>query len=92
MEAYLLGVVSSFYQTSGVLQAVIITAAITGGLSLYAMQTKRDLSQMGSYLFVALMVLVLGGFLRLLFPQSPVVRTSLTRVLLLSPSSKPAIF
>lgn len=74
-EAYLLGTVTSFYNTSAVLQAVIITAVITVCLSLYALQTKRDLSQWGMYLFVALIVLLVGGLLRLAFPESAVVET-----------------
>jgi len=74
-EAYLLGVISSFYHTMVVMQAVIITACIAVLMTVYAMQTKRDLRPMGGFLFIGLIVLLMGGFLRLLFPSSPAVET-----------------
>lgn len=74
-QGYLLGVIASFYETTAVMQAVLVTAVITTCLSLYGLQTKRDLSKMGSFLFVALICLIMFGFLRLLFPASAVVET-----------------
>jgi len=73
--AYLLGAVTSFYSTTIVLQAVVLTALITAGLTLYACQTKRDLSWMGGALWILLLVLIGGGLIRLFFPTTPLLDT-----------------
>lgn len=74
-EGYMLGVVSSLYQTTSVLQAIGITAFITVGLTVYTFTSKRDFSKWGMPLFVILMVFVLGGFLRLFLPSTPFLDT-----------------
>lgn len=74
-ESYMLGAVSSLYTTSSVLQALIITAAVTFGLTLYTFRSKRDFSRLGSGLFAALMVFLVAGLLRFMFPYSAVVET-----------------
>jgi FtsH-binding integral membrane protein len=42
-------------------QAAVLTAAVFGGLSLYALQSRRDFSFLGGFLFVALIGLVVTG-------------------------------
>lgn len=44
-----------------VLQALILTAAVTTGLSVYALRSKRDFSFMGATLHAGLSVLCFGG-------------------------------
>jgi FtsH-binding integral membrane protein len=74
-ESYLLAFITTAYETHIVFQAVIITAAIVMGLTLYAFDTKRDFTSCGPYLFVCLLVLVFGGLLRLFLPASPMFET-----------------
>ncbi len=38
-----------------------MTTAVFGGLSLYALQSRRDFSYLGGFLFVALIALIVGG-------------------------------
>jgi len=75
LMSYLLAAITSVYDTTSVLQAVIITAIITIGLTLYTFQSKSDFQWMGGILFVCLMVLIVGGFLRLFFPFTPFIAT-----------------
>ncbi len=42
-------------------QAAVMTTAVFGGLSLYALQSRRDFSYLGGFLFVALIALIVGG-------------------------------
>jgi len=74
-EGYLLGTVSSFYDTSIVLQAIAITTAITGVLTIYAWTTKSDISRWGTFLAVGLMVLIFGFIIRMFLPYSPIMST-----------------
>eukprot|EP01006_Ploeotia_vitrea_P021846 TRINITY_DN54258_c0_g1_i2.p2 TRINITY_DN54258_c0_g1~~TRINITY_DN54258_c0_g1_i2.p2 ORF type:complete len:261 (+),score=130.39 TRINITY_DN54258_c0_g1_i2:13-795(+) len=71
----LLMAVTSFYDTRIVYQALIVTAFISIGLTAYTFQSDRDFSQMGTYLFVFLMVLVIGGVIRIFLPTTPVLDT-----------------
>ena len=51
-EGYMLGTVSSFYETDAVIMAAGITAAVTLGLTLFAFQTKWDFTACGGRLLV----------------------------------------
>ncbi|NXT43642.1 LFG4 protein, partial [Pelecanoides urinatrix] len=57
----------SFYDVSVVLQAFILTTAVFLGLTVYTLQSKRDLSKFGASLFACLWILIFSGFLRLFF-------------------------
>lgn len=61
-EGVLVGAASSQYATDIVVLAFGITAAVSVGLSLYAVYTKRDFTVMGSMLFSCLLCLVIAGF------------------------------
>lgn len=74
-EAYVLGALSSFYETSLVIQAVFLTIVITCALTAWGLTTHRDLSVMGNVLAVCSLVFVFGGLLRLVFPSTPVLET-----------------
>lgn len=50
-----------------VAQAFILTTVAFGGLSVFAMNTKRDFTQMGKMLFITLIVVVVAGLLNLFF-------------------------
>lgn len=66
LEAFLLGVVSSHYDTDAVMIAAGITAVVALGLTIFAFQTKLDFTMMGGLLFVLLIVLFCFGLLCLI--------------------------
>jgi len=70
LEAYSISVVVSFYQSSIVLQAVLITAGLFIGLTLFSCQTKYDFTSWMPYLFGALWGLILVGFVAAFFPRT----------------------
>lgn len=69
LEAYAISVVTSFYSSRIVLQALVLTLGIFVFLTLFACQTKYDFTSWMPYLFGALWVLLLFGFIRLFFPM-----------------------
>ncbi|KAH8147739.1 uncharacterized protein LAJ45_08204 [Morchella importuna] len=70
VEAYTIAVITSFYDSRIVLEAVIITGALFAGLTLFAFQTKYDFSSWYSYLYGALWFLILFGFVSIFFPHN----------------------
>lgn len=72
VESYLVATIVTFYDTTAVLQAFILTCGITWGLTIYAMQTKRDWTFLNSTLIIVLWAFVGVLFLRFLFPTSSV--------------------
>lgn len=61
-EAFMLSVTASRYQSQEVFLAVGITAAVCLGLTLFAFQTKYDFTMCGGILLVAVIVLLIFGF------------------------------
>jgi len=53
---------------ASILLAVVATAILVGGLTIYAMVTETDFTDMGGYLFCALMVLFIFGIFVMFFP------------------------
>ncbi|KAH8773054.1 transmembrane bax inhibitor motif-containing protein-like protein 4 [Hyaloscypha finlandica] len=70
LEAYSVAVIVSFFDTKIVLQAVLLTAGIFVGLTLFACQTKYDFTSWMPYLFGGLWALILFGFVAAFFPYS----------------------
>jgi FtsH-binding integral membrane protein len=70
LEAYSVSVIVSFFDTKIVLQAVLLTAGIFIGLTLFACQTKYDFTSWMPYLFGGLWALILFGFVAAFFPYS----------------------
>lgn len=70
LESYCVGVVSSLYDTNIVIQAVLITLLVFVGITLFAMQTKRDFTSWAGYLYTALWALIMFGFVSMFFPYS----------------------
>lgn len=66
-ESYLVGVISSFYDTNAVLIAFGITIGIVFALTVFAFQTKYDFTTMGGILVSLLFSLILLGFLMIWF-------------------------
>ncbi|VDD76670.1 unnamed protein product [Mesocestoides corti] len=65
------------FDVSIILQALTITAAITTGLTLYTMQTKRDFSSWGACIGALLMAVFLGGITNVFF-GSPAIHLALS--------------
>ena len=60
-------------------QAFTLTTVAFGGLSVFAMNTKRDFTAMGKMLFITLIVLLVAMLLNLFF-QSPIFQVALSCV------------
>lgn len=67
-EGLLVGIVCSFYTMASILMAVVATGILVGGLTIYAMVTETDFTDMGGYLFCGLMVLMIFGIFVMFFP------------------------
>jgi len=75
-ESLSIGTLVSFFDKMLVIQAIILTAVIVIGLTIYTFQTKRDFSAMGAGLFSFLCVLIAGGILQM-FVRSPIMELGL---------------
>jgi modulator of FtsH protease len=54
-----------------VVNAFILTTVAFGGLSMFAMNTKKDFTSMGKMLFVTLIVIVVAGLLNAFWLHNP---------------------
>ncbi|PPQ93189.1 hypothetical protein CVT25_007946 [Psilocybe cyanescens] len=70
MEASTLGVAISFYQTTLVLQALLITTGVFLGLTLFTLQSKYEFDGMAPFLFGGLMALCMTGLVGIFIPFS----------------------
>ncbi|XP_026323975.1 protein lifeguard 4-like [Hyposmocoma kahamanoa] len=70
VQAFTIGVVVSYYNTSVVLQALGLTFATVTGLTIYTLNTKRDFSFIGYGLIAGLTVLIIGGFMQIFIQSS----------------------
>jgi protein lifeguard len=64
-QSYMLGIVTSFYDTNIVFWAEVITISVTIALTIYALQTKYDFTTMGSLLLSGLVVLIVFGIINI---------------------------
>jgi len=69
LEAYSISVITSFYEARIVVEALIITLGIFVALTVFACQTKYDFTSWIPYLFTALWILVIFGFMAAFFPH-----------------------
>lgn len=65
-ESLTIGTIVSFFDKILVIQAIVLTAVIVLGLTMYTFQTKRDFSAMGAGLYALLCVLLAGGILQVI--------------------------
>lgn len=70
LEAYSISVVTSFYESRIVLQALVLTLGIFVFLTVFACQTKYDFTSWIPYLGGILWVLILGSFIYMFFPAT----------------------
>ncbi len=59
-----------------VAQAFLMTSVAFGGISMFAMTTKRDFSSMGQMLFIAVIILIVGSLSNIFF-QSPILQLAI---------------
>lgn len=53
-----------------VAQAFLMTSVAFGGISMFAMTTKRDFSSMGKFLFIALIIMIVASISNIFFQSS----------------------
>lgn len=70
MEAYSISVIVSFTDSKIVVEAALFTLGIFIALTLFACQSKYDFTSWVPYLFGALWVLILFGFMNMFFPYN----------------------
>lgn len=70
MEAYSISVVTSFFESKIVLEALLFTLGIFVALTLFACQTKYDFTSWIPYLAGALWVVIIFGFMAAFFPHT----------------------
>jgi FtsH-binding integral membrane protein len=70
MEAYSVSVIVSFTDSKIVVEAAIFTLGIFIALTLFACQSKYDFTSWMPYLFGALWVVILFGFMNAFFPYN----------------------
>lgn len=68
-ESILIGNVVILYEVSSVITAFVLTSAVTVSLTVYTFQSKRDFSSWGAGLFSVLWVLIVAGFIQMIFPS-----------------------
>jgi modulator of FtsH protease len=62
-----------------VAQAFLMTSVAFGGISMFALTTKRDFSGMGKMLFIALIILIVGSISNI-FIQAPLLQLGIAMV------------
>lgn len=62
-----------------VAQAFLMTSVAFGGISMFALTTKRDFSSMGKMLFITLIIVVIASLLNIFF-ASPVLQLAISGV------------
>ncbi|XP_041458510.1 protein lifeguard 4-like [Lytechinus variegatus] len=70
VEAYSVGTVVTFYDKSVVIEALVLTLAVSFSLLVFTVQSRKDFSTWGAGLYAGLMILIVGGLLQLFIPHS----------------------
>ncbi|XP_076337101.1 protein lifeguard 1-like isoform X2 [Tachypleus tridentatus] len=68
LESFLLGFAAGGYKADEVVMAVGICAVVSLGLTIFAFQTKWDFTMCGGFLFVAVLILFVFGFICIFIP------------------------
>lgn len=70
-ESFMLGMVTASYRTNIVVLAVLITAVVCIGITIFSFQTKIDFTVYSGVMFVAVLVLMVMGII-LMFVRIPI--------------------
>lgn len=68
-EGFVLGMISARFSQETIFFAVVITAVITAGLTIFAFQTKCDFTVFGGALCVGMIILFVFSIICLIFPS-----------------------
>lgn len=71
ITGFMAGPLIGYYDSSIVFKAFITTTLATGGLTFYAIQSKRSFNQIGGFLFVGMVLILIGGLVNM-FTKSPI--------------------
>jgi len=61
----------AIYTGGSIAKVFFISAAMFGGMSLYGYTTKRDLTQIGSFLIMGLFGLIIASIVNVIWPSGP---------------------
>ncbi|KAI9204887.1 inhibitor of apoptosis-promoting Bax1-domain-containing protein [Polychytrium aggregatum] len=67
-EAYLVGTVVTFYDSTIVLQAVILTAALFIGLTLFTIQSRIEFDFLAPFVWTGIWILIISGIVQAFVP------------------------
>lgn len=70
LNGFVMSVVVRMYTGTSVFQAFLTAAGAFGGMSLYALFTKKDLSGLGKYLVMGLWGVIIASLLSMFFPSN----------------------
>jgi len=76
-EAHSVGTVVTFYNQTIVFQALLITAGVFIGLTIFTLQSKYDFSGLAPFLMAGLWILIIAGFVQIFFPFSKGIQLAL---------------
>lgn len=65
-----LGPVMTVYSMPAIMEALVLTLVVFGGLTMYVMLSKKDFSFMGGFLITGLIVIIVGSLLNMFFQSS----------------------
>ena len=70
VNGFTLSVIIEAYTTSSIASAFVVSAGMFGGMATYGYVTKRDLSSMGSILFMGLIGVIIGSVVNIFWANS----------------------
>lgn len=70
LNGFVLSTIFLLYTGSSIVNVFLISAGAFGGLSIYALTTKKDLSGMGKYLIMGLWGVIIASLIGMFFPMS----------------------
>lgn len=70
--SYITSLTTVMFEPTDIMIAGILTAAMTAGLSLYALKTEVDYSEMSSFLWSLVLTLIFSVIMALLFPSKSI--------------------
>lgn len=70
LNGFTLSMIFLIYTGESIVQTFFMAAGAFGGMSLYALVTKKDLSGMGKYLMMGLWGVIIGSLMSMFFPMS----------------------
>lgn len=70
INGFTFSVIIEAYTTSSIASAFVVSAGMFGGMAAYGYATKRDLSSMGSILFMGLIGVIIGSVVNIFWANS----------------------